>query len=105
MACGRCGGKRADSPADTGLVPGYTAKVTDNGMYQLGAWLECSEPYSGDYQREDVFVIGMGTEAERVFKRTDNEAAVKWAKESRTRLTRVTAHTLCHEAMVELFGS
>jgi hypothetical protein len=86
-------------------VPGYAAAVNSAGMTVLAGWLDCTEPYSGTRQRDDIFVIGLGTEAERIFTTAQRDEALAYAKSERLRLTRLTAHTVCHDAMIEVFGS
>lgn len=103
--CAGCGGAAARARASRPTVPGYSGSVNANGMTVLASSLGCTEPYSGTFQREDVFIVGLGTDVERIFTIDEGEAAVAYTKQTRTKLTRVTAHTLCHEAMVELFGS
>ena len=105
MACTGCGGAAARARANADVVPGYTATVGPNGVYQLGSYLGCTEPYSGTRQRDDVFVVGLGTEGERLYTIAERDTMLAYSKSARLRLTRLTAHTLCHDAMVELFGS
>jgi hypothetical protein len=103
--CSGCGGAAARARASRQTVPGYSAAVNANGMTVLASWLDCTEPYNGTSQREDVFIVGLGTDVERIFTIDQGPDAVAYTKQTRTKLTRVTAHTLCHGAMVELFGS
>jgi hypothetical protein len=74
-------------------------------MTVLGSYLDCTEPYSGTRQRDDVFVIGLGTDVERIFTIDQSKEAVAYTKQHGVKLARLTAHTLCHDAMIEVFGS
>lgn len=103
--CGGCGGKAARERASQPLVPGYTATYNENGMTVLGSWLDCTEPYDGAHQRDDVFVMGLGTVGERIFRTDQRREALDYGKAENLKLTRLTARTLCHEAMVGLFGA
>lgn len=105
MGCTRCGGRKAENQPLVALVPGYTAAVGPNGVYELASYLDCEDPYNGAHQRDDVFVIGLGTAGERLFTIHQRDDMLAYVKTSGLKLTRLTSHTLCHDAMVELFGS
>jgi len=51
-----------------------------------------------------VFVVGLGTDAERLFIRRDNKAAIAYAKETKERLMQLHSTQLCYEAVAVLFG-
>lgn len=102
MGCG-CGSKKRD-PMPFGAVRISTPKPNQYGMFTLANG-DCSTPYTGMYRSASVYVVDIGGDYERLFTRADATAAVAYAKETKTRITHVSAHQLCHDTMIELFGA
>lgn len=51
-----------------------------------------------------MFVVGLGEPNEKMFLRSDNKAAIRYAKETKLRLLQVHSTQLCYEAVAEMFG-
>lgn len=51
-----------------------------------------------------MYVVGIGTELERIFRRKDSAAAIAYSKETGGRLNHFNANNLCHAAMLDFFG-
>ncbi|MBT8241665.1 MAG: hypothetical protein KJN63_10600 [Acidimicrobiia bacterium] len=75
-----------------------------NGVYELAAYPDCFRPYSGKRRAESLFVVGLGTDKERLFARRDNKAAIAYAKETKERLIQLHVTQVCYEAVAVLFG-
>lgn len=73
-------------------------------MYALHSYPDCFVGYHGRHQNVDVFVVGLGTETERLFQKRDASEAIAYAKGGGGKLHRFTAVSLCSDAMYELFG-
>lgn len=104
MACG-CGNIGLLSPNTEGVRTGYTAAYDGNGMYQLSAAPGCDQPYSGDYRRESVYVVGIGTEGEQIFTRRRSREAIDYSKANGLKLNHLPCNALCDSVMREFFGS
>lgn len=76
-----------------------------NGLYELRADPECSQPYQGMFRGATVFVVGYGTENETVYKRGERTQAINHAKEQNLTLDQMPASALCERLMVELLES
>ena len=104
MGCG-CGQKALREEVGNSLFKsGYMPQAGANGIYPLASHPECTRPYNGKSRTQSVYVVGLNTERERVFKRKDNKDAIRYAKETDEILHHLAADTLCHEAMEALFG-
>jgi hypothetical protein len=77
----------------------------DNGVYLLQEDLECRTPYSGAFRGATVFIVGYGTEFERVYRRAERKAAIQDARENKRTIDQVPARALCHTIMVALLGA
>jgi len=75
----------------------------DTGVIALQSMPECTDPYSGPFRRTTVFVVGYGTEREQLFKRSDRNQAIAFARETRSTFDQVPAGQLCHDAVETLF--
>lgn len=73
-------------------------------MYELASHPDCFRPYSGRRRAETLFVVGLAEPGEKVFLRSDNKAAIRYAKETKLRLLQVHSTQLCYEAVAGLFG-
>ena len=81
-----------------------------NGMYQLATYPDCSAPYSGeDADTTLVYVLGFGTEHERLFKRTQKSEYVAYynsfSKSGGISLWYDFANRFCDQAMRDLLAS
>lgn len=59
--------------------------------------------YSGEHEAEQVFVVGKGTEDERVFRQDRLQAASNYTRETKRVLLTQTAGNLPNEAMRLLY--
>lgn len=104
MACGSCGGKKVGvarrAPADDIPEP----MTNDRGMFPLVGDEYTCEPYHGAYSGTTMFLVGYGTEGERLFSRTLRAAAIKYARENDLSWAHVSVTSLCHDRVVSLLG-
>lgn len=82
-----------------------TARLGQNGVYELGTAPGCFTPYEGDYRHDSVFVIGLGTEGERIFGRRKRNEALEYARDNKLKIFPLPAHNLCSDVMLAFFGS
>lgn len=75
----------------------------ETGTIMLQSVPECTEAYDGAFRKSTVFIVGYGTEHERVFKRADRNAAIAAARENKATLDQVIAGQLCAETVESLF--
>lgn len=59
--------------------------------------------YGGTHSGEQVFIVGKGTERERVFTKDDLRGASHWARRWRLAILHQTAGDLPNQAMRDLF--
>ena len=57
------------------------------------------EPYTGFARTASVFVVGYGTEHERVFHQGDSAAAQSWAQTYQTTIRKASGANLCKSVM------
>lgn len=89
MGCG-CG--------SNGTGPGIV-----NGKVLLASYPDCTETYSGEKNRQAVYVAGRGDPSlERLFLRKDVRAAGDYARSIRKPLVAYPAGALCAEAVEAL---
>lgn len=104
MACGKCGGRRDTSILGAHLPSGNYVR-DENGLFPLAQAPDCTEKYHGQFQGASVFVVGMGTEKEKLFVRGQKVEAMKYAKAQETSLDHVHVTSLCHEPVLGLLGA
>lgn len=77
-----------------------------NGVIELGNWENCFDPYRGPRRMEDVWVVGRGTEHERLFDSHSGKGAREHAANHSPslRIFRASATELCSAALKQLFG-
>lgn len=95
MACG-CKDKKG--------VASQTSLMRGAGGYLNLRYADDGIRYAGDRQDEQVFIVGKGTENEKVFDQDSLQAASQWSRETRSALLTQTAGNLPNQAMQELFG-
>lgn len=105
MACGSCGGNKIGAarraPADD--IP--TPATNDRGMYPLIGDTYGCEAYHGPYTGTSLFLVGYGTEQEKLFFRTQKAAATSYARTNSLSWAHVSVTSLCHERVVGLLGA
>lgn len=101
--CSQCGqGRGAVAPpsliSDRPLV---------NGVYQLSSYPDCAAPYQGQNSETWVYVVGLGTPDERMFKRSDKAVMVDYYNSfnGTVDLFHDFAERFCSDAIVDLLGS
>lgn len=102
-----CGCKQIDATklaSAQGVRQGFVRPGT-NGTYALHQAPGCTTPYDGDYRHDSVFVIGIGTDKERIFTRRQRTQALEYARDNDLRIDPLSAHALCSDVMVAFFGS
>lgn len=102
-----CGCKQVDAvmlASAMGIRHG-NARAGQNGVYELAQAPGCFSPYEGEYRFDSVFVIGLGTEQEKIFGRRKRNDALTYARDNKLRIDPLPAHNLCSEVMLAFFGS
>jgi hypothetical protein len=67
--------------------------------------VECTEPYVGEHAGRSIYIVAMGTPAERFFTRAERSAAVALARSERLTLDHLPAGQLCPQVVETLFAS
>lgn len=105
MGCG-CNQKASDlTPDTTNLVRAFPRADNEFGVLTTSGDPYCEEPYTGIYQQATVFVLGFGTEDEKLFRRGDRREAVAYATEKNVTFDQVQARSLCDSVARELLGA
>lgn len=72
--CSQCGQGKGYVPP-----PSLTAeRPMTNGTYDLANYPDCHDPYQGDRSEDWVYVVGIGTEHERMFRSAQKNAMVSY---------------------------
>lgn len=107
--CGRCGGRRRGEPPPESLKAlrsGYPGpKPNAKGMYPMAAAPDCDEPYWGEFNTANVYVVGQQTELEKIFRRSQKREASAYARQHDLEIRPYLARSLPRDAMVAFFGS
>lgn len=108
MSCG-CSKRQDSALAGTTLRQSLTFP-NSKGLYELATYPGCDEPYHGTFPTAYIYVVGFGTEGEKLYTRGDRNAATRAARTGhdtgrRTTIDTVQATELCHHAVVALLGS
>jgi hypothetical protein len=76
-----------------------------NGVYELVAYPGVFIPYQGPNRARSIYVVGYGTEHERLFRHTEQRnEAIAYGKALDLDLSRVAATSLPWPAVAELFN-
>lgn len=108
MACsGGCGGKKKASAGPAGYNPTAQPRLrtNDRGMYLLAGDEYLCEPYHGAYPGSTVFVVGLGTDDERLFTVGNRVPAYNYAVSVKQPLLHVSVSQLCHDSVVALLNA
>lgn len=108
--CGGCGGRNSLGARGGAVVQSTRLVADEYGLLPLAQYPNASEPYHGQFTGASVFVVGRGTEKERLFRKVQADDATRYAMaEGSTGETLTIDHlhstSLCHEAMVSLLGA
>ena len=87
------------------ILRGSSPEQDENGLVALSSAAECTEPYHGQFTGASVFIVGRGTEHERLFVRGHKMDAMRWAKQHSVTLDHVHVTNLCHEPVLALLGA
>jgi len=104
-ACGSCGGMKVGAArrAAAELIP--EPQTNDRGMYPfIGEPYDC-EAYHGAYRATTVFLVGYGTEHEKLFARTLKKDAEKYAAKHNLSAAHINVSSLCHDRVIEMLGA
>jgi hypothetical protein len=82
----------------------------EHGLIPLARFGSCADAYHGQFSGASVFVIGRGTDQERLFRKAQQDDATRYAIDNgpgqdALTIDHVHATTLCHDAVVELLGA
>lgn len=99
MACG-CGGaaKRREMLRSSHYAP------TRDGGYRLASYPDCTTLHLGAYQGNSIYVVGRGTEFERLFRRHDLASATEYALETKQQIENLPTTSLCDEAVLSVYA-
>lgn len=79
------------------------------GLLPLRGFEDCATPYTGNHKAASVYVVGYGTEHERLFRRTDRNAALEYqstaSPDGKLNLFQAPVTQLCADAALAVFGS
>lgn len=77
-----------------------------NGIIELLNWEDCTRPYTGPRRHEDIYVVGRGTDFERLFDTHSWRQVQEYSntQEPRLKYFRASATQLCVGAVEDLFG-
>lgn len=74
-------------------------------MFPLAQASGCTEPYHGAFTGASVFVVGIGTDKEKLFVRGQRKEALRYALDEAATVDHVHVTSLCHEPVRELLGA
>lgn len=102
--CLKCGQGRGSVPPPS-IVP--DREQTDDGIYLLGTYPDCTDPYVGDHIDQQVYVVGFRTEHERLYSRARKGEMVTYYNsfDPPIPLWHDYAARFCNAAMTDLLGS
>lgn len=99
MGCG-CSQARDNTFAGRRLKAERELRLNADGLYDLAAAPEgCVDGYHGFFPTATVYVVGRGTEHERIFRKGDWDEAHRHATQHDLPLIHVMAKNLCHDAV------
>jgi len=104
MGCA-CGKRREPRSEGSSALRLSTPKTNSYSIYETSTLPNCDIGYYGTYVNSSIYIVGLGTGGERVFKRSDVTQAVAYAKESKLMIAHLPTRQFCHEAMVQFLGS
>lgn len=99
MACGTCNQYTPKAATK------YEPKRLANGVYELYYHQGVDRPYNGKHRADAVYVVAIGTEDEKIFRKADRGEAVRYAKSLDTTLSPFAVTQLAEPAMLAIFGS
>jgi hypothetical protein len=106
MACaGGCGGhNKLDRTLNTKLYEDLT--LDSRSMLTLNGDDQLCEPYHGQFTGTYVYVVGYGTEHERMFLRSLSKQAEQYAATNGVKVGRlISVRSLCHDRVVAAIGA
>lgn len=104
MGCS-CGKKREPRSEGTSALRMSTPSTNNYSLYETSTLPNCDTAYYGAYTTSSIYVVGLKTEGERIFKRAEVTDAVAYAKASKLMIAHLPARQFCHEAMVQFLGA
>lgn len=80
-------------------------RVGSNGGYFLASYAECTEFYKGPLEGLNIYVVGRGTDQEKVFLRSDLAGASDYSKQVRLLIENLPSAGVCHQAVTDLYAA
>jgi hypothetical protein len=74
-------------------------------LYQLASHPDCTTPYTGAFRSASIYVVGLGTDQERLFVRAEAQDAVAYARATGQPIAHLPAAQFCQDAMVAFLGA
>lgn len=104
MGC-NCGGRPTTGSAMA--LRNSSPRPNERGMYDLASAPGCAERYDGLLANASIYVIGRGTEHEKLFVKRDRIEALRYARTVKPNLTvdHLLATDLCREPVLALLGA
>jgi hypothetical protein len=99
MACGSCGGNRAPRRIVTA-----TRSYAGPGGFPLVTYKDCTTLHLGAHQGTSIYIVGRGTEDEKLFPRTQLTEASVYARQTKRQLENIPTTALCDQAVVDVYG-
>ena len=100
MGC-NCGRRKGGASAS--LQRSRTIRLED-GVYQTSG-TNCTTAYQGEHTNRSVIVVAAGTPDEQWFTLTDRTQAVQVAAANGWTFDQLPSTAVCHDTVVQLFGS
>lgn len=107
--CGGCGGRSRNTtqpPTLRALRSGYPGpKANAVGTFPLASHPDSAEPYWGQYNNANLYVVDQLGEHEKIFRRSQRREASAYAREHDVTIKAYLARNLPADAMIEFFGA
>ena len=105
MPCSGCGGAPTAGTAAPDVMRSAQPTPDEIGQYHLASETPGDSLYTGVFENESVYVVGLGTEREQLFTRKQREEAFSAARNERLTIDHVRACGLARGLMIDLFGA
>ena len=82
-------------------------RVGGDGTVALASYPDCTGgPHAGEHRNQVIYIVGLGTEHERLFPHSEAKAAVIYRNsiDATLQLAPVQGNQLCNQAVLDLYG-